>query len=178
MRISDCGLRNPDLRPLNSIRNPQLKMFFLILLVVVVIAVVWWFRGERAMSRNEKLYLKRRGYDPPSKSDVGPPVSKDAYLFSLIESLADISPLARQRAAEDLSRMCIEGNRDPRMLSGLVAALDDSEASVRSTAATALGNLGDAGAIEPLMRRIEEEESVNARAAVERSLQKLRTGDL
>jgi HEAT repeat protein len=151
-------------------------MLFLILLAFVIIGVMWWLKSERALSRNERLYLKRRGYQPPSEDDVGPPVSKDARLFSLIESLSDISPFARQRAAEDLSRMCIEGNRDRRMLSGLVAALDDSDASVRGAAATALGNLGDAGATDPLARRLEEEESLNARAAVERSLQKLRAG--
>ena len=148
-------------------------MFFLILLVVIIIAAMWWVNGERTLSRNEKLYLKRRGYEPPSEAEAGPPVPKDARLFNLIESLSDISPFARQRAAEDLSRMCMEGNRDSRMLSALVDALDDSDASVRGAAAVALGNLGDADATEALKQRLEEEESVHARAAVERSIQKL-----
>jgi hypothetical protein len=152
-------------------------MLFLILIVVIIIAVMWWLNGERALSRNEKLYLKRRGYEPPSEVEAGPPVSKDTRLFSLIESLSDISPFARQRAAEDLSRMCVEGSRDSRMLSGLLVALGDSEASVRAAAATALGNLGDARATESLMRRLEEEESVHTRTALERSLQKLGAGN-
>jgi len=63
------------------------------------------------------------------------------------------------------------------MLSSLVTALEDSEASVRGAAAAALGNLGDAAATEALKRRLEEEESVHARTALERSLQKLRTGN-
>ncbi|HWO01289.1 MAG TPA: HEAT repeat domain-containing protein [Blastocatellia bacterium] len=148
-------------------------MLLLILIVAIVVAVMWWLNGERTSSRNERLYLERRGYEPPSEVENGSPVPKDARLFNLIESLSDISPFARQRAAEDLSRMCVEGNRDSRMLSALVDALDDSDASVRSAAAVALGNLGDADATEALTRRLEEEESVHARAAVERSLQKL-----
>ena len=149
-------------------------MFLIILFVVIILAAVWWLNSERTMSRNERLYLKRRGYEPPSEVEAARPVSKDARLFSLIESLSDLSPFARQRAAEDLSRMCVEGNRDSRMLSALVGALDDSEASVRGAAATALGNLGDAEATDVLKRRLEEEESVHARTALERSLQKLR----
>jgi len=84
-------------------------MLFPILFVVIIIAVIWWLKGERALSRNERLYLKRRGYEPPSEAEAAPPVSKDAHLLSLIESLSDISPFARQRAAEDLSRMCVSG---------------------------------------------------------------------
>ena len=152
-------------------------MLFLILFVVIIIAVMWWLNGERALSRNERLYLKRRGYEPPSEAESGPPVSKDTRLFSAIESLSDISPYARQRAAEDLSRMCIEGNRDPRMLSSLVATLEDSDAGVRGAAAAALGNLGDARATEALTRRLEDEESAHTRTALERSLQKLGAGN-
>jgi HEAT repeats len=152
-------------------------MLFLVLFVLIVIAVIWWLNGERALSRNERLYLKRRGYEAPSEVESGPPISKDARLFSLIESLSDISPFARQRAAEDLSRMCVSGQGDTRMLPALIVALDDSEAAVRGAAATALGNLGDAGATESMKRRLEEEESVHARTALERSLQKLRPGN-
>jgi hypothetical protein len=148
-------------------------MFFLILFVVIIIAVMWWVNGERARSRNERLYLKRRGYEPPSEVEAGAPVPKDARLFSLIESLSDISPFARQRAAEDLSRMCVEGNRDPRMLSSLVATLDDSDASVRSAVAMALRNLGDRASVEALKRRLELEESIHVRASLERALEKL-----
>ena len=139
-------------------------MVFLILIVVIIIAVMWWVNGERALSRNERLYLKRRGYEPPSEVEAGAPVPKDARLFSLIESLSDISPFARQRAAEDLSRMCLEGNRDSRMLPSLIVALDDSDASVRSAVAIALRNLGDRASVEPLKRRLELEESIHVRA--------------
>jgi HEAT repeat protein len=149
-------------------------MFFLILIVLAVIAIIWWLNGERALSRNERLYLKRRGYEPPSEVEAGPPVPKDAGLFSLIESLSDISPFARQRAAEDLSRMCVEGNRDSRMLSSLVATLDDSDAAVRSAVAIALRNLGDRASVEPLKRRLELEESIHVRASLERALERLR----
>ena len=148
-------------------------MLFLIL-IVVIIAVMWWVHGERALSRNERLYLKRRGYEPPSEVEAGPPVPKDSHLFSLIESLSDISPFARQRAAEDLSRMCVEGNRDPRMLSSLVATLDDSDAAVRSAVAIALRNLGDRASVEPLKRRLELEESIHVRASLERALERLK----
>jgi HEAT repeat protein len=148
-------------------------MLFLILFVIIIIAVIWWVNGERALSRNERLYLKRRGYEPPSEVEAGRPVPKDARLFSLIESLSDISPFARQRAAEDLSRMCVEGNRDPRMLSSLVATLDDSDASVRSAVAMALSNLGDPASVEPLKGRLELEESIHVRASLERALEKL-----
>ncbi|MFY9574456.1 MAG: HEAT repeat domain-containing protein [Blastocatellia bacterium] len=148
-------------------------MFFLILFVLIIIAVMWWLNGERALSRNEKLYLKRRGYEPPSEDKASPPVSKDARLFNLIESLADISPFARKRAAEDLSRMCIEGNRDPRMLSGLVAALDDSEASVRSAVVKALANLSDPSSVDALKRRTDVEESIQVRVSLEQALEKL-----
>ena len=148
-------------------------MFFLILFVVIIIAVMWWVSGERALSRNERLYLKRRGYEPPSEAESGPPVSKDTRLFSAIESLSDISPYARQRAAEDLSRMCIEGNRDPRMLSSLVATLDDGDPSVRRAVATALANLSDPSSVEALERRMDVEESIHVRASLEHALSKL-----
>jgi hypothetical protein len=148
-------------------------MFFLIVIVLAVIAIIWWVNGERAISLNERLYLKRRGYEPPSEVEAGAPVPKDAHLFSLIESLSDISPFARQRAAEDLSRMCVEGNRDSRMLSSLVATLDDSDPAVRSAVAIALTNLGDRASGEPLRRRLELEESIHVRASLERALEKL-----
>lgn len=148
-------------------------MFFLILFVVIIVAAFWWVNGERALSRNERLYLKRRGYEPPSESEASPPVSKDAHLFSLIESLSDISPFARQRAAEELSRMCVEGNRDVRMLPSLIVALDDSEAPVRRAVATALANLSDQSSVDALKRRMDVEESIQVRASLEQALAKL-----
>ena len=147
----------------------------LVIFIVLVFAVVLWrLNSKKSLSRNEKLYLKRRGYETADEIESGPPVSSDARLFSLIESLGDLSPYARQRAAEDLSRMCEEERRDPRMLSSLITALDDRDASVRSAVADALGNLGDAGAIEPLKRREEIEESIHVRAALGKALAKLK----
>ena len=148
-------------------------MLFLILIVVIIIAVMWWLNGERALSRNERLYLKRRGYEPFSEVEAGPPVSKDTRLFSLIESLSDISPFARQRAAEDLSRMCVSGQGDTRMLTELIVALDDSEASVRRAVATALANLSDPSSIVALKRRMDVEESIQVRATLEQALARL-----
>lgn len=149
-------------------------MLFIILVIVIVAALVYGLRGNRAQNLNERLYLKRRGYEPPPiEIDERPSVPKDARLFSLIESLGDISAYARQRAAEDLSQMCVSGKRDSRMLSSLLAALDDSEAAVRGAAAMALGNLGGPNSVEPLKRRIEAEESIYVRASLEQALEKL-----
>jgi len=149
-------------------------MLVTILVIVIVVALIFGFRGGRGLSLNETLYLKRRGYEPPIGIDEGPPVSKDTRLFNLIESLADISPFARQRAAEDLSRMCVSGQRDLRMLPALIAALDDSDASVRAAVATALGNLRDRSSLEVLKRRMDEEESIHVRASLEQAIEKLR----
>ncbi|HKP86141.1 MAG TPA: HEAT repeat domain-containing protein [Blastocatellia bacterium] len=148
-------------------------MLLIVLIVLVVVAAVWWVNSQRTLSANERLYLKRRGYVSEGDSHTGPPIPKDARLFSLIESLGDISPFARQRAAEELSRLCSSGQRDPRMLSSLISALDDSDAAVRSSAATALSNLGDVAAVEPLRRRLDDEASIHVRAAVRRAIEKL-----
>ncbi len=149
-------------------------MLFIILVIVIVLALAYGLGSERGLNLNERLYLRRRGYEPPIEFDEGPPISRDARLIGLIESLSDISPYARQRAAEDLSRMCASGQRDPRMLSSLIAALDDSDASVRGAVATALGKLGDPASIEPLARRMEVEESIHVLASLEQALEKLR----
>jgi hypothetical protein len=149
-------------------------MLFIVLVIVIVIGFVYALSGDRMMSRNERLYLKRRGYEPPIEPGPGPPVSKDTRLFSLIESLSDLSPYSRQRAAEDLSRMCLSGEGDPRMLTSLITALDDSDAAVRGAVAMALGNLGDPASVEPMKRRMEMEESIHVRVALEQALEKLR----
>jgi HEAT repeat protein len=148
-------------------------MLFIILVIVIVVALIYGLRGDGSLSFNERLYLKRRGYEPPIEINEGPPVSQDAKLFSLIESLSDISPYARQRAAEDLSRMSASGQRDARMLSSLIAALDDSDASVRGAVAAALDKLGDRTAVEALKRRMEIEESIHVRASLEQALETL-----
>jgi len=148
-------------------------MLFIILIIVIVVALIYAFRGNGSLSFNERLYLKRRGYEPPIDVNEGPPVSKDARLFSLIESLSDISPYARQRAAEDLSRMGASGQRDPLVLSSLIGALYDTDASVRGAVAKALGDLGDPTSIEPIKRRMEVEESIHVRASLQQALEKL-----
>ena len=150
----------------------------LIIIIVVVIGLVWWINNQRTMSLNERLYLKRRGYAVEEPVDPGPPVPKDTRLINLIESLGDLSPFARQRAAEDLSRMCQAGQRDPRMLPSLIVALNDSDASVRSTVAAALGNLSNMEAVEPLKQRLEIEESIHVRGALQKALQKLEADGL
>jgi HEAT repeat protein len=147
-------------------------MSYLILLAIAL-AVGWWLTGRRAASLNERLYLRRRGYEPSDRSGSARQVDKDAYLFSLIESLGDLSPFARERAAHELSRLCEGGNRDPRMFSGLVSALDDSDSSVRRAVAGALANLGDAEAIGHLKRRFEVEESAPARVSIQKAIEKL-----
>jgi hypothetical protein len=146
-------------------------MLFIILIIVIVVALIYAFRGDGSLSFNERLYLRRRGYEPPIEINEGPPISRDARLINLIESLSDVSPFARQRAAEDLSRA--SGERDPRMLASLIAALDDNDASVRGAVAKALGKLGDPASVEPLKRRMEVEESIHVRASLEQALEQL-----
>jgi hypothetical protein len=147
-------------------------MPFIILLIIIVIAVVWWLKSERSLSRNERLYLKRRGYEP-GPTEPGPPVDADSKLVSLINSLGDISPYSRQRAAEELARLCQEGKRDLRMFESLVRALNDSEAAVRGAAAAALGQFGDSRAVAVLKEQLEVDESILFRAAALKALDKL-----
>ena len=148
-------------------------MLFIILVIVIVAAVVYAVSSERRLSRNERLYLRRRGYEPPLDQNQGPPVSKQTRLISLIESLSDISPYARQRAVEDLARLGESEQRDPRVLSSLTGALSDSDASVRAAAAKALGKLGDSSSVAPLRQRIEVEESILVRVSLEQALEQI-----
>jgi HEAT repeat protein len=145
----------------------------LVIVALIVIAVVWWLKRERALTRNERLYLRRRGYDPGESEPAGPPLDRDAQLLDLIQSLTDISPYARQRAAEQLSRMCVGGRKDPRMFTPLVAALDDSEAAVRSAAAMALASFDDPRAVDSLRRRLEVDESILFRTTAKKAIEKL-----
>lgn len=148
-------------------------MLLIILVIVIVVAVIYGLSRERGLNRNERLYLKRRGYEPPLDVNAGLPVPKDVRLFSLIDSLSDLSPYARQRAVEDLSRIGSPGQRDPRVLSSLIGALDDSDASVRGAVAKALGKLGDPASVAALKLRLEIEESIHVRASLELALQQL-----
>jgi HEAT repeat protein len=145
----------------------------IVIFAVIAILIFWWVRSDRTLNRNERLYLKRRGYEP-SPTPAGPPIDPDAQLTGYMESLSDISPYSRQRAAEELARLGVEGKRDTRMFYSLVAALDDSEASVRSAVASALGDLADARAVEPLKRQLDVDESILFRAAALKALEKLK----
>jgi len=151
-------------------------MFLFIICVAIILAAFWWVRSEKKLSFNERQYLKRRGYEAEEAPEQKEPPPKDARLIGLLESLGDLSPYSRQKAAEDLARMCASGQKDSRMFATLVTALDDSDASVRSAVAVALGNLGDERAIRPLERRIENEESIHARAAAQMAVDKLTAG--
>jgi HEAT repeat protein len=148
-------------------------MLAIALIVLIVVAVVWWAKGGKGLSLNERQYLKSRGYAAGATLDAGPPVTREARLFSLIESLADLSPYARQRAAEDLGRLCQSEVRDDRMLTPLLKALEDSDAAVRSAVANALTQLGSDAAIAPLKRRLEVEESIHVRASLQRAIETL-----
>lgn len=148
-------------------------MLLIILVIVIVLAAVYGLSSQRGLNLNERLYLKRRGYEPPLDDNHGPPVSKDARLFNLIESLSDISPYARQRAAEDLSRIGASGLSDPLVVSSLTDALNDSDASVRGAVAKALGRLGDPASIAALKQRMEVEESIHVRASLDEALKQL-----
>src|SRR5436853_6841919 len=105
-----------------------------ILIVLIVIAVLWWVNSRRGLSLNERQYLKSRGYEADAAMDAGPPVARDTRLSSLIESLDDLTPYARQRAAEDLARLCQSGARDSRMVSTLLTALAVYGAGMRRAA--------------------------------------------
>ena len=148
-------------------------MYFIGFFIVIVVALLLWFNSERAINRNEKQYLKRRGYDAGEPNAEGLPVDRDTRLYSLIESLGDLSPFARQRAAEGLSRLCEEGRGDRRMLPALLASLNDRDAAVRGAVAAALANLGDGQAIESLKGRLEEEESIHVKAALNKAIERL-----
>lgn len=150
-----------------------MNMLAIAFIVLIVIAVVWWTKSGRGLSFNERQYLKSRGYAADVSLDAGPPITRDTRLFSLIESLADLSPYARQRAAEDLARLCQSEVRDARMLPPLLKALEDSDAAVRSAVANALTQLGSNEAIAPLKRRLEVEESIHVRASLQRAIETL-----
>ena len=145
----------------------------IVLLIAIGLAIAWWLNGRRAASFNEKLYLRRRGYQPEEPPEVTTQVSRDAHLFNLIESLTDLSPYARERAAEELSRLCASGRRDKRMLSPLISALDDNDPSVRRAVAMALGTFGGEEAAGSLNRRLEKEESVPVRSALKKAMENL-----
>ena len=145
-------------------------MALLLVFAGIVVAAFWWRRRQQTLNRNERLYLKRRGY---AFEDSTPPdrrVAKDTRLLSLLESLTDVSPYARQRAAEELSTLCQAGKRDARMLEPLVNALADHQAAVRNAVTTALKNLRDPRALTALEQRLAIEESIQVSAALKQAI--------
>jgi HEAT repeat protein len=148
-------------------------MWMVFILALAVIGAVWWLKGRQTLNTNERLYLRRRGYDAGDEGRTGPAVSRDTRVLDLIESLGDVTPYSRERAAEELSVLCETGEKDERMFAPLVTALDDNNAAVRGAVALALGNLGDPRAIEPLRRVAGADESAHARALARRALEKL-----
>ena len=148
-------------------------MPYLIIGIVIAAIIAWYIRGERALSRNERLYLKRRGYAAEESGEPERPVERDTRLLGLLDSLSDLSPFSRQRAAEEISALCRSGQKDERMFSALVSTLEDSQPAVRTAAVHALRELGDPRAIEKLSRRLEIEEAIQTRAALKQAIEKL-----
>lgn len=148
-------------------------MTLIVVLVLVAVAVAWWLNGRRSMTANERNYLRQRGYTLPQDEASGPALSADTNLLNVIESLNDLTPFSRQRAAEELSRMCEAGRKDTRMFAPLITALDDNSAAVRGAVAKALASLGDERATEALARKAQSDESIHVRAVAQQALDKL-----
>lgn len=148
-------------------------MPLLIFVILIIAVVVWWSRSKTIVSENERQYLKRRGYAADENLEPIVPVDKSARLFTAIESLTDLSPYSRQRAANDLARMCEEGQRDNRMFFPLVDALNDKDAGVRSAVANALSKLEDERAVTAIKQRLEIDESIQVIPSLRRALEKL-----
>src|SRR5215470_3468971 len=149
-------------------------MFTIIVLVLIIGGIIWWYRGQRAVSLNERMYLRQRGYDAPDEPKGDRGVAQETRLMDLLDSLDDVTAYSRERAAEEISLMCESGQKDERMFAPLVTALDDSNASVRGAAANALGLLGDSRAVEELSRIAENDDSPHARAQARRALDRLK----
>jgi hypothetical protein len=148
-------------------------MPLLIFIVIIIAVVIWWSRSKNILSYNERQYLKRRGYAAAENPEPGPPVDKNARLFTAIESLTDLSPYSRQRAAQDLAQMCEEGQRNSMMYFPLIDALHDSDASVRSAVANALGKLEDGRAIDVLKERLRLDDSIQVTPSLRKAIERL-----
>ena len=152
-------------------------MSLVIFIILVVAAVIWWGRGSRGLSYNERQYLKRRGYADETLVSPPAPVAENSRhtsrLHTALDSLADLSPNARLRAAQDLGKLCDEGKGDPVMFTFLITALEDQDATVRRAAAETLGKLNDPRGIEYLRRRLEVDDSIHFQIAAKRALDAL-----
>ncbi|HKV40382.1 MAG TPA: HEAT repeat domain-containing protein [Blastocatellia bacterium] len=145
----------------------------LLLAILIVGGISWWLASKQSLNRNERVYLRSRGYDAGETVPEKPGVMPDSRLRDLLDSLDDITPYSRERAAEELSLLCQSGMRDERMFAPLVAALDDKNAAVRAAVAVALGHLGDQRAISSLSQVVEKDASSHARSQARRALEKL-----
>jgi hypothetical protein len=47
-------------------------MLFIILIIVIAVALIYAFRSQQGLSLNERLYLKRRGYEAPAEVEERP----------------------------------------------------------------------------------------------------------
>jgi HEAT repeat protein len=72
-------------------------------------------------------------------------------LWWKLRQLKSRNPQARRRAVKGLVK-----SRDPRAIDPLMAALNDESYLVRKEAARALGDIGDARTVRPLINLIEE----------------------
>lgn len=148
-------------------------MPLLIFLILIIALVIWWSRRQNHLTANERQYLKRRGYTNEEAPPPAAPPATNTRLHAALDSLADISPNARERAAQTLAKLCDEGQADSLMLSPLITALADQHAAVRRAVAEALGKLNDPRAIEPLRQQLEWDDSIHFRLAAERTLARL-----
>ena len=153
-------------------------MSLVIVIILVIAAVIWWGRGSRGLTYNERQYLKRRGYADEIIAAPPAPVAENSRLLSALDSLADLSPNARLRAAQELGKLCDEGKRDPVMFTSLVTALEDQDATVRRAAAETLGKLNDSRGIEYLRRRLEVDDSIHFQIAAKRALDTLQKSEI
>ena len=147
-------------------------MPLLIFMAIVIAALIWWYKGEHSNTVNERAYLRSRGYSTDERQERRP-APQESRLRSLVDSLDDITPYARQRAAEEIALMCEEGKRDSRFYAPLVAALDDKSAAVRGAAVIALEKLGDTRAANHLKRVVECDDSIHVRAIAKKTLERI-----
>ena len=151
-------------------------MPLIILMAIVVAALIWWRKSGRSNTLNESAYLRSRGYTSDEREERRP-IPRDSRLVGLVDSLDDVTPYARQRAAEEIALMCEEGNKDSRFYAPLVAALDDNSAAVRGAVVIALEKLGDARAADRLKRVVELDDSIHVRAIAKRVVEKTSAED-
>ena len=147
-------------------------MPLIIIIALVIGALIWWYRNERSNTRNERAYLRSRGYATDDWEARGP-ISRESRLATLADSLGDVTPYARQRAAEEIALMCEEGKGDARFYAPLVAALDDNSAAVRGAVIIALEKLGDPRAAGHVKRVLESDDSIHVRAIAKKSLARI-----